>query len=219
MKTFKIIAGVALLAITALTVQSFTSNSRSEVEIIKPVTANIADLKGNWEVDPVHSQVQFSVTHLVISEVDGSFKVYSGDINLNDNDLSNAKFNFEIDAKSINTGVDARDEHLRSEDFFNTEKYRTISFKSTKVKKSGKDNYAVTGNLTIREVTKPITFTLKYGGVAVDGYGNTKAGFKANATIDRFDYGLKWNALTEAGGMTVSNEVEIDLNLQYSKAK
>lgn len=215
----KIIAGSVLLTIVTFTVQSFTSTTSKEIKSQSEVNVSLNDLKGNWNVDAMHSQVQFTVTHLVISEVDGSFKVYSSDININDNDLSSAKCNFEIDAKSINTGVDARDEHLRSEDFFNTAKYGTIGFKSTNVKKTGKDSYNVTGNLRIKDITKPVTFSLKYGGIAVDGYGNIKAGFKASGTIDRFDYGLKWNALTEAGGMTVGKEVDIDLNLQYTKAK
>lgn len=219
MKKMKIIAGSVLLTIVAFTVQSFTSTTSKEIKSQSEVNVSLNDLKGNWNVDAMHSQVQFTVTHLVISEVDGSFKVYSSDININDNDLSSAKCNFEIDAKSINTGVDARDEHLRSEDFFNTAKYGTIGFKSTNVKKTGKDSYNVTGNLRIKDITKPVTFSLKYGGIAVDGYGNIKAGFKASGTIDRFDYGLKWNALTEAGGMTVGKEVDIDLNLQYTKAK
>lgn len=219
MKTMKIIVGAVVLTLTALTVQSFTTNESESIKPESEVTLNSADLKGQWNVDAMHSQVQFSVTHLVISEVDGSFEVYSGDISIDDNDLSKAKFNFEIDVESIDTGVEDRDKHLRSEDFFNTGEYKTIGFESTKVKKTGKDKYEVTGDLTIKSVTKPVTFSLKYGGMAVDGYGNIKAGFKASATIDRYDYGLKWNQLTEAGGMTVGQEVDIDLNLQYTKAK
>ena len=112
-----------------------------------------------------------------------------------------------------------RDTHLKSDDFFNAEKYPKMTFKSISFKKVSGNKYALTGNLTLRDVTKNVTFDVTYGGTAKDGYGNTKAGFKASTIINRFDYGLKWNALTEAGGMTVGSDVTIALRLEFAQAK
>lgn len=181
--------------------------------------ANIASAQQNWTVDNVHSSVKFSVTHLIISQVEGSFKTYSGSISNTKEDFTDAKINFAIDVNSINTDNSMRDDHLKSDDFFNAGEYPKMTFVSTSFRKVSGNKYVLEGNLTIRNTTKKVKFDVTYGGIAKDGYGNTKAGFKARATIDRFDYGLKWNALTEAGGATVGNEVEIILNLQFALAK
>lgn len=173
----------------------------------------------NWKVDAVHSKVRFTVTHLVISEVEGSFKVYGGHINNKNSDFSGANISFEIDANSINTENEMRDNHLKSADFFNTALFPKLTFQSTSFKKKKGNKYQLKGNMTIKEVTKPVIFDVTYGGTAQDGYGNTKAGFKATANIDRYDYGLQWNAVTEAGGLTVGKEVEIVLNLQFALEK
>jgi polyisoprenoid-binding protein YceI len=173
----------------------------------------------NWKVDNVHSSVRFSVSHLVISEVEGIFKVYDGSISNTKDDFSDAKIDFNIDVASINTENSMRDNHLKSDDFFNTEKFPKMTFKSTSFKKKAGNMYELTGDLTIRDVTKKAVFSVKYGGTQKDGYGNTKAGFKVTGSINRFDYGLKWNALTEAGGATVGKEVELVGNLEFALAK
>ena len=170
-----------------------------------------------WNVDKAHSSVKFNVSHLVISEVEGSFKDYEGIITSGKEDFSDAVINFSVNASSINTDNEMRDNHLKSDDFFNSVKYPSIIFKSTSFTKVSGNKYQLVGDLTIRDVTKRVTFDVEYGGSANDGYGNTKAGFKATSAINRFDYGLKWNAITEAGGMTVGSNVKLILNLQFAR--
>ncbi len=172
-----------------------------------------------WKVDNVHSAVKFSVTHLVISEVDGSFKVYNGSIVNTKDDFSDAAIEFSIDVNSINTDNAMRDGHLKGDDFFNAATYPTMTFKSTSFKKKEGNNYELAGNMTIRNITKKIVFDVKFGGIGKDAYGNTKAGFKVIGSINRFDYGLKWNALTEAGGATVGAEVSLNANLEFALSK
>jgi polyisoprenoid-binding protein YceI len=175
--------------------------------------------QSKWSVDPVHSNVRFTVPHLVISEVEGSFKKFDGSFTASKADFSDAAINFSIDVNSIDTDNDMRDKHLKGDDFFNAEQFPAATFKSTSFKKVSGNKYKLAGNLTIRNVTKPVTFDVVYGGTAKDGYGNTKAGFKASTVINRFDYGLKWNNLTEAGGATVGKDITIDLKLQFAQAK
>ncbi|MFZ4705117.1 MAG: YceI family protein [Bacteroidales bacterium] len=172
-----------------------------------------------WNVDVVHSSVKFTVEHLVISEVEGSFKTFNGSMSSANPDFTGATIDFTVDVNSISTDNEMRDTHLKSDDFFNAEKYPKMTFKSISFKKVSGNKYALTGNLTLRDVTKNVTFDVTYGGTAKDGYGNTKAGFKASTIINRFDYGLKWNALTEAGGMTVGSDVTIALRLEFAQAK
>jgi polyisoprenoid-binding protein YceI len=126
---------------------------------------------------------------------------------------------FSVDVNTINTDNDKRDGHLRSDDFFNAEKYPQMKFKSKSFKKISQNKYELLGDLTIRNKTQKVKFDVSYGGTTVDGYGNTKAGFKASTVINRFDYDLKWNALTELGGAVVGKDVTIDLRLQFTKAK
>jgi polyisoprenoid-binding protein YceI len=175
--------------------------------------------QGTWKIDKVHSNVKFTVEHLVISEVEGYFKVFDGSIITTKADFTDAQIDFAVDVASINTEVEMRDNHLKSDDFFNAEKYPKMTFKSTAFKKISDKKYELTGDLTIRNVTKKVKFDVTYGGTVKDGYGNTKAGFKAKSTINRYDYGLMWNALTEAGGMTVGTDVQIQLNLQFALQK
>lgn len=172
-----------------------------------------------WLVDNAHSNVKFSVTHLVISEVEGSFNVYSGTLQSLKPDFTEASVDFAVDVPSINTDNGMRDKHLKSDDFFNAEKYPKMTFKSASWKKVGDRNFVLEGDLTIRDVTKRVTFSVVHGGTIKDPWGNTKAGFKATTVINRFDYGLKWNTLTEAGGATVGKDVSITLNLEFAQKK
>ncbi len=172
-----------------------------------------------WTVDKVHSNVKFSVSHLVISEVEGNFKVYSGTIRSSNLDFTDAGVDFTVDINSVNTDNEMRDKHLKSDDFFNAERFPTMSFRSVSWKRIDDQNYVLEGDLTIRDATKRVSFNVKYGGTVKDAYGNLKAGFKASTMINRFDYGLKWNALTEFGGATVGKDVNITLNLEFTQKK
>lgn len=176
------------------------------------------DLKGSWSVDDFHSNLQFTVTHLVISQVNGHFKTYGGTIKNEGSDLESANIHFTIDTNSIHTGNEQRDGHLQSDDFFNSASYPQIKFQSNRITKTGENTYDIEGEMTIRDIIKPAIFKAKIGGVAVDGYGNTKLGMRVTTSINRFEYGLKWNQLTEAGGVTVGKEVEVNANLQFAKA-
>jgi len=175
--------------------------------------------QAKWNVDPAHSSVKFTVKHLVISEVEGSFKTFNGNMTSTKPDFVGSTIDFTVDVNSISTDNDRRDTHLKSDDFFNAEKFPKMTFKSTSFKKVSGKKYILTGNLTIRDVTKSVKFDVTYGGTAKDGQGNTKAGFKATTVINRFDYGLKWNAATEAGGLVASSDVTIDLRLELGQAK
>jgi polyisoprenoid-binding protein YceI len=172
-----------------------------------------------WTVDNAHSNVKFAVTHMVISEVEGNFRVYSGTIQSSGQDFVDATVNFSVDVNSINTENEMRDKHLKSDDFFNAEKFPAMTFKSTSWKKTDDQHYTLEGDLTIRDITKRVSFAITYGGTMKDGYGNTRVGFKGTTTINRFDYNLKWNALTEAGGAMVSKDVNITLNLEFIQKK
>ena len=175
--------------------------------------------QSTWTADNVHSNVKFSVSHLVISEVEGNFKMYSGTIQSTDQDFMGGAVEFSVDVNSINTENQMRDKHLKSDDFFNAEKYPVMKFKSVSWKKVDDKNYILEGDLTIRDVAKRVSFAVVYGGTMRDGNGNVKAGFKATTVINRFDFGLKWNALTEAGGATVGKDVTIVLNLEFAQKK
>lgn len=172
-----------------------------------------------WKTDASHSSVKFTVSHLTVSEVEGKFKVFDGSITAPSGDFNNAKINFSVDVNSVNTDDENRDKHLKSEDFFNAEKFPAMTFTSTSFKKMKGDIYYLEGNLTIRDVTKKVKFAVLYGGTVKDPWGNIKTGFKATSKISRKEYGLKWNKLTEAGGAVVGDEVSIALNLEFAKQK
>lgn len=171
-----------------------------------------------WAIDNSHSQVMFTVSHLVISEVTGNFKTFNGSVTSKSSDFTDAAIAFNIDVKSINTESEMRDTHLKGDDFFNAEKYPTIAFAGKGLKKVSGNNYQLAGNLTIRDVTKPIVLDVVYSGTVKDPYGNTKAGFKIKGKVNRKDYNLKWNAMTEAGGAVVGDQVEFVSNLQLTKS-
>ncbi len=183
------------------------------------IAAGASAQASKWTVDASHSTVKFSVSHLMVSEVEGTFKKFDGTIEAPTADFNNAQINFTVDVASVNTDNEKRDEHLKSDDFFNAAKYPQMIFKSTSFKKVKGSNYVLEGNLTIRDVTKKIKFDVTYGGTVKDPWGNTKAGFKTSAKISRKAYGLKWNTLTEAGGAVVGDEVTMILKMEFGKAK
>lgn len=169
-----------------------------------------------WSVDPAHSSLNFSIKHLGISFVNGKMDKYDGTLELKGEDITTAKFNFTIDVNSINTSVEARDKHLKSADFFDAAKYGTIKFVSKSIKKVDKNHYKLTGDLTIKDVTKPVTFDLVYGGKAADdGFGNQKLGFQAKTTIDRTAFNIKYDPT----GGAVAKDVELMVNLEFVQSK
>lgn len=170
-----------------------------------------------WTQDASHSNVGFSVKHLVISSVTGNFKTYSVTVLSDKEDFSDAKIDVSINTASIYTDNENRDNHLRSDDFFNSEKFPTITFKGKSMKKVGKNKYKLTGDLTIRNVTKTVTLDVEFGGKIKDPWGNTKAGFRIEGVINRFDYGLKWDKTVETGGLVVDKEVRIVCDVELAK--
>jgi polyisoprenoid-binding protein YceI len=173
---------------------------------------------GKWTLDKVHSNVKFTVTHMTVSEVDGSFKVFDGSMEHTKADFSDAKVNFTIDVNSINTDNENRDNHLRGDDFFSVAQHPKISFVGTSMKPLGGNKYQLSGNMTVKDVTKPVTWEVTYGGV-VNTQRGKKAGFKARTTINRFDYNLKWNRAVEAGGLVVGENVDIVVNIELNEVK
>lgn len=176
-----------------------------------------ANAQTTWKVDKSHSNIDFTVTHLVVSEVRGSFKDYDVTLTSDKPDFSDMKLEATIKTASIFTDNEARDKHLRSNDFFNADSFPNITFKSTSVKKKGKNTYMISGDLTIRNITKPVVLETKYRGTIVDPWGNTKAGFVATTTIDRFVFGTTWNKTIETGGLVVGKDVNIRLLMEMVK--
>lgn len=173
-----------------------------------------------YHIDPTHSEVQFKVKHLVISTVTGSFRSFTGTLTTeSDDSFVGSKAQFSADIASIDTGMEQRDGHLKSGDFFDAENHPTLNFESTNFKKLNDTQYSVEGNLTMRGVTKAVILKAEFGGAATDFYGNEKIGFEITGTVNRKDYGLAWSAVTEAGGVVVSDDVKLILNVQFVKAK
>jgi polyisoprenoid-binding protein YceI len=168
-----------------------------------------------WSLDPSHSELQFKVKHLMITNVTGQLQVINGEVEAADASFNGARVNFTADLNSINTGSEQRDGHLKSPDFFDTEKYPAIRFESSNYNASeGK----ISGNLTIRDVTKPVTLDVEFSGTNKDPWGNQKAGFSITGKINRNDFGLNWNAALETGGVLVSEEVKLQAELQFVQA-
>jgi polyisoprenoid-binding protein YceI len=170
-----------------------------------------------WAIDPMHSEMLFKIKHLVISTVTGSFKKFQGTAITSGDDFNNAKVNFTIDVNSIDTNQSHRDEHLLSNDFFESEAYPQIKFQSTSFTKESSGDYKMTGNLTIKGVTKPVALNVEYGGTQKDMYGNIKHGFEITGKINRKDFGMTYNAITEAGGLTLGEEVKVIANIQVAQ--
>ena len=173
--------------------------------------------KNLWKIDPTHSEVQFKVKHLVISTVTGSFGSYDGKIEAEGDDFKNAKATFTADIDSISTNNEDRDQHLKSDDFFNAGEYPQLTFESNNFEKVGDGEYKVSGDLTIRDVTKQVELDVVHGGTVSDQYGQTKAGFEAEGTLNRKEFGLTWDAVTEAGNVVVGDKIKLQLNGQFIK--
>jgi len=180
----------------------------------------VADLSaltpGTWNVDAAHSRVGFTVRHLMVSKVRGSFTTFSGAVTVGEDKLASSVV-AEVQMASIATGDDNRDNHLRTGDFFDVAAHPTMTFRSTGITADGGD-YVLAGELTIKGITKPVTFELEFEGVSPDPWGGTRAGFSAETEISRKEWGLEYNAVLETGGVVISDKVKLELDIQVVKA-
>lgn len=165
-----------------------------------------------WKIDPTHSEFEFKVKHMMISTVSGEFEKFDATVETDGDDFTNAKVDVEVEVDSIKTKNNDRENHLKSDDFFNAEKYPLITFKSKSY-----DGETLVGDLTIRDVTKKVSLATDFNGIAVDPYGQTKAGFELTGEINRKEFGLMWNVVTEAGSVVVSDKVKLAINVQFVK--
>lgn len=170
-----------------------------------------------WNLDAAHSEITFSVRHMMISTVRGRFENFSGTFNLNEENPTASSVEVQIDVNSINTKNTDRDNHLRSPDFFNVAEYPNITFKSTRIERTGDNTAIVYGDLTIRDVTKEVALNTTYSGQAKSPWGTTSAGFTAQTTINRKDWGLTWNVALETGGVLVGEEITINIEVELVK--
>lgn len=171
-----------------------------------------------WNVDPAHSSIEFQVKHMMVSKVKGAFKNFSADLTLDPEDLTTANLSFTVDAASIDTRQEQRDGHLKGPDFFDVENYPSITFQSTNIVADGSNEYKVTGDLTIRTITKPITFNVEYEGTSKDPMsGNMVAGFEGTGKFNRKDFELNYNAVLETGGVLIGDEVKLNIQIEVSK--
>lgn len=170
-----------------------------------------------YKIDATHSDIMFKVKHLMISTVNGSFKTFDATLDFSEGNLADAKVWFEADIDSIDTQNEQRDAHLKGDDFFNAEEFPKMVFQSTGIEKMGSDEHTLTGDLTIRDVTKPIELKVEFNGSTIDPWGFERMGFDVAGKINRKDYGLKWSAVTEAGGLVVSDDVKLVMNVEMVK--
>lgn len=170
-----------------------------------------------WVLDPMHSEVQFKVKHLVISTVTGSFKTFEGELETSNEDFTGASISFSLDVDSVDTNQTMRDDHLKSAEFFDAAQYPKISFKSTSFTKEDDNQYKLVGDLTIKGVTKSVSLSVEHGGTAGDFYGNTKAGFELSGKINRRDFGLTWSGVTDTGSVVLGDEIKLLINVQFAK--
>ncbi|MBT2717603.1 YceI family protein [Bacillus sp. ISL-57] len=173
--------------------------------------------KTKWIVDPTHSAIEFSVKHMMIAKVKGSFNKFEASILANPSDLTTAEIDFTVDVASIDTRNADRDNHLRSADFFDVEKNPTLTFKSTKIVKTDEDEYDVTGNVTLNGVTQEETFSITFEGQGKDPWGNEKAGFSGKGKVKRSDYGLTYNAALETGGVLIGDQITLTIEIEAAK--
>jgi len=171
----------------------------------------------SWQIDSAHSQIQFSVRHMMISNVRGRFENFTGVVEFNEQDLTQSKVDVQIEAASVNTREAQRDGHLKSPDFFNADKYPYLTFKSRRIEKTDATHGRVVGDLTIRDVTKEVVLNVEYAGQAKSPWGTTSAGFSATTKINRKDWGLTWNQTLETGGVLVGDEISVNVDLEIVK--
>ena len=170
-----------------------------------------------WAIDQAHSEIQFKVKHMMLTNVTGQFTQFSGEIEMEETQLETAHVSFTAETSSISTGNDQRDGHLRGEDFFNSEVYSQLQFTNGKIVNST-TGLILTGDMTIRDITNRVELPVEFGGLGIDPWGNQKLGFSINGKINRKDFGLVWNSALEAGGVLVSDDVRIIAEIQLAKS-
>lgn len=180
---------------------------------------NKAMSKQKWAIDASHTNIHFKAKHLMITTVTGEFGKIDGYVNMEGEDFTNAEYYFEAEVNSVTTGSEDRDNHLKSDDFFNAEQYPKLTFRGTEVSDVNGNEFDLTGEMTIRDVTKPVTIRVEVGGVAVDPWGNTKAGFAFKGALNRKDFGLKFHVVNEAGNLLVSDEIKLNGEVQLAAVK
>ncbi|MGW7367695.1 YceI family protein [Streptomyces sp. NPDC054841] len=185
---------------------------------VPAVDPALAALTGEYTIDPAHSSIGFTVRHAMVTNVRGTFGEHEGTLSLDGSDPSSSAAVIDIKIASVDTGIADRDGHLRSGDFFDAETYPLMSFRSTKAEQLGGDKYRITGDLTIKDVTRPLSIDLEFNGTATDVYGNERVGFEGSAQILRSDWGLTWNAALETGGVMVSDKVKLNFDISAIKA-
>jgi polyisoprenoid-binding protein YceI len=173
----------------------------------------------SWSIDTVHSHVGFSVKHMMVATARGQFKSYRATLRLNPKDFARSSFEGEIDVTSVDTGNVDRDNHLRSNDFFDAANHPKITFKSTRIEPKSDGEYAVHGDLTIRGVTKPVSLDVEFHGTSKNPYGKTVAGLSARGTINRKDFGVSFNAVLEAGGVALADKVKLEIDVEAIAAE
>lgn len=178
---------------------------------------NTTDVQTTWAIDTAHSEIHFKVKHMMVSTVTGAFNEFEGTLNTENEGFDGAEISFSANIDSIHTNNAQRDAHLKSDDFFNAEQFPKLMFQSTAFTKKSDDKYELVGDLTIRDTTRSVTLDVEYNGTAVDPYQQTKAGFELSGKISRKDFGLTWNAVTEAGSVVVSNDIRLLMNIQLVK--
>ncbi|MEU7006867.1 YceI family protein [Streptomyces sp. NPDC046332] len=182
-----------------------------------PVDPALAALTGEYAIDPAHSSIGFTVRHAMVTNVRGSFAEHEGTLRLDGSNPGASAASIDVRIASIDTGIGDRDNHLRSGDFFDAEQFPLMTFRSTEAEQLGGDKYRVTGDLTIKDVTKPLSIDLEFNGTATDVYGNERVGFEGSAEILRSDWGLTWNAALETGGVMVSDKVKLNFDISAIK--
>ncbi len=191
---------------------------RLSLALLVALLAASASFAQNWGIDVAHSQIGFSVRHMVISNVSGKFTDFDGTIVFDGKNLAAGTVEFTVQAKSITTDNEKRDGHLRSPDFFAVDSFPTLTFKSKKITAGADNSFTMTGDLTMRGVTKEVTFDCTFNGT-VEAFGGTRAGFTATGALNRQDFGVSWSKALDNGGLVVSNEVKINIELEVVKAK
>ena len=181
------------------------------------MTQTALDLTGTWDLDPAHTRLGFAARHAMVATVRGSFAVFSGTITLDHAEPSKSSAEVQIDAASITTGNEQRDQHLSGADFLDVENFPKITFKSTSAEEIDADTYKLFGDLTIKDESHPVTLELDYQGSSPDPFGNTRAGFEGKTTINRKDLGLTWNVAIEGGGILVGDKVKLELDVSAVK--
>ncbi|GAB2875316.1 YceI family protein [Streptomyces deserti] len=179
--------------------------------------ANLAALTGDYTIDPAHTTIGFTARHAMVTNVKGKFLDFSGALHLDGTDPSRSTASIDVKMDSIDTGNADRDGHLKSADFFKTDEFPAMTFRSTKAEALGGDDYRITGDLSILGVTKPITIDLEFNGAAKDPFGNERVGFEGKATILRSEWGLTWNAALETGGFLVSDKIKLNFDISAIK--